>query len=211
MEKLITNIKPYLEALNLLSGIVVAIAAIIALRQIRLMKSDMLARSERAAKEKALEAAFEYARVSDLLINSLSSFPDEVPQSYDGPIGDFSIKSIPKEKVEIAEERYALQVVTHPLNLLDGIAASFITGVADEKTSFPIFGGAFCAAIASQYDVICVARAKFSYNPLSNLVSLYQIWSARLSKIDLEKAKENLERQIENLPDKEIPPLSPMK
>lgn len=101
--------------------------------------------------------------------------------------------------------------MTIPLDLLDAIAAMFVTGVADEKTAFPIFGGAFCASVAGQYDIICVANFERAYAPFANMIELYQTWSTRLSKIDLAKARNALEREISALPDKELPTLSPLK
>ena len=48
--------KPFLEWLFFLSGTVLCFIAFRGLKQIDLLKADMLARSERSAKEKAIEA-----------------------------------------------------------------------------------------------------------------------------------------------------------
>lgn len=210
MEHLITSIKPYLEALYYLSGIVVAVAALLALKQIRLMKYDILARSDRAAKEKSIEVAFEFAKLQDEFQNQLVYLDKSLHHSYTGPIGDFTPESIPAEYRERAVSRYASGAFIKPLNILNGIAATFISGVADEKTAFPIFGRAFCGTIALYYDVISIARKPTAQPTYTNCFKLYQIWSARISKEDLELARRNLERQIESIPNIDITPLSPL-
>jgi hypothetical protein len=96
------------------------------------------------------------------------------------------------------------------LNRLDAIAAMFVTGVADEKTAFQIFGRAFCGSASLHYDIISVARSVSTFAPYSNIVELYKIWSGRLSKSELEKSRQVLDEQIRKIPDKSIAPLSPM-
>jgi|SRR5947209_153083 len=210
MEQLINNMRPYLEALYFLSGIAVALAAFLALKQIRLMKRDIVSRSERAAKEKAIEAAFEFAKLHDVFQGRLVYLDEPLHNTYTGPVGDFTPDSIPTELKERAKLRQSSGAFIQPLNLLNGIAAMFVSGVADEKTAFPIFGRAFCGTVSLYYDVISMARKSQPHTPYSNCVELYQIWSARLSKEELELARRNLEKQIENISDKEIPPLSPL-
>ncbi|HXM49638.1 MAG TPA: hypothetical protein VN956_17480 [Pyrinomonadaceae bacterium] len=165
------------------------------------MKSDMLGRSERAAKEKAVEAAFEYAKTLTTLGMHAINLGKNVPSSYTGPIGDFTLDSIPAEMRELADKRYASGAMIIPLDMLDAIAAMFVTGIADEKTAFPIFGGAFCATIAGQYDIIAGATSDRSFSPFANLIELYQPWSTRLSKMDLARARQTLEKEMSAIPD----------
>ena len=211
MEQLITNIRPYLEALYFFSGIIVAVAALLALRQIRLMKLDMIFRSDRAAKEKAIETTYEYAKLGSVFQKHFGlMLGNNVPAFYGGTIGDFSPDSISVELKEMASKRESQFIMNDPLNMLDSLAATFVSGVADEKTGFSIIGGAFCGTVAAQYDIICLSRSRYKYGPFSNLIELYQIWSARLSKADLAKARQNLDEKIASIPDRDIPPLSPM-
>ena len=210
MEQLMINARPYLEALYFLSGLLVAIVALYALRQVRLMKMDMLARSERAAKEKAIEAVYQFVKIGEIYCRCAKLYEQDTARTYSGPIGNFSDSSIPSEHKEMAEKRFKNRTMGQPLNQLDVIAATFVTGVADEKTAFTIFGGAFCAAVAGQYDFICMARAMSRYAPYSSIIKLYNTWSTRLTKEDLKKEREELDTQIRLLPDKEFPPLSPM-
>jgi hypothetical protein len=61
MLQFLDDARPYLEALYFLSGPALAVVAAVALRQIWLMKADLKFRAERAAKEKAMEAAAAFA------------------------------------------------------------------------------------------------------------------------------------------------------
>ena len=212
MEQLLTNIRPYLEALYFLSGLVVALAALLALKQIRLLKLDIIGRGERAAKEKAIEAAFEYAKaIEELTENYSEEDDDEIQKDYEGPIGDFSAGSISKGLLNTARTRFESHYWVNPVNRLDGIAASLVTGVADEKTAFEIFGWGYCGSIAKEYDVICLEREASGGRSLSHLIALYEIWSSRLSKVELENARRRLDEQLNRIPSKEISPLSPLK
>src|SRR5437588_3556629 len=120
------SIRSLLEALYFLSGIVVAITALLALKQIRLMKLDMLSRSERVAKEKAIEAAFEYAKLCSTFENRASEIHEKlkirIPEAYEGKIGNFSLESI-SEKQQI-EGKQKLLLFYGQMNLLDAISAS---------------------------------------------------------------------------------------
>jgi hypothetical protein len=207
MENWISLIKPYLEALNLLSAVVIAICALIALRQIKLLKIDITSRSERAAKEKAIDAAFEYAGALEELRRNVRK--EDFDLAYGGPLGDFSLASIPASHLEPARNRFHHPFWIGPVNRFDGIAATFITGVADEGTAFPIFGWAFCGTVAKLYDVICLDLERSKGKSLSNLIMLYDMWSSRLSKYDLEQARKTLDEQIEGMIDRNLPPLSP--
>lgn len=44
------------------------------------------------------------------------------------------------------------------LNELDGIAAAFAFGMADEKIGFTATGRTFCRTVAWLYDILCIAR-----------------------------------------------------
>jgi hypothetical protein len=201
MEQLITQSRAYFEALHFLSGIIVAIAALFALRQIRLMKRDIMAKSERAAKEKAIEAAFKYAELGKIFMQCLTTLEETLRESYKGPIGDFTPSSIPEELKKRAEERRASGVFKHPLNTLDVIAANFISRVADEEIAFPIFGRGFCLTVDAHYDVIAMSRKYPAHAPFSNTVQLYKIWLRRLSRTELEQVKQDADEQLKKIPE----------
>jgi hypothetical protein len=209
MEDAISDIRPYFELLFFVSGIIVAVIALYATRQISLMKADMKMRSERAAKEKAIEASSEYL-TAYIPLDTKFYFACKRKglSSYDGPIGDFSPESISPELKEAALKRMKFIVTfLDANNKLESIAAAFTTGVADERTGFSIIGRTFCAGVADDYDIISLCRIEHPFPYWANIVKLYKTWSSRLSKEELAAARDALESRMKDIPDSHISPI----
>jgi len=197
------------------------VIALFGLRQMRLMKADILARSERAAKEKALEMCHEYLIVYPPISDVFTrEYEKKGLKPYTGPIGDFSSESIPSEWRENAEARGNLYSYVAPLNKLESIAATFLSGVGDEQTAFKIIGQLFSFSVEAKYDVICRFRMKGLPPMWPSIVQLYRLWSARLAREKLEAEKERMDTQYEErtqalrrrigqIPDTSVPPLGP--
>jgi hypothetical protein len=71
MQQFIADARPWIELAYFASGIVLAVVALFGLKQISLLKSDIRLRSERAAKEKAIEQAQRHGMVCDPLENNM--------------------------------------------------------------------------------------------------------------------------------------------
>jgi hypothetical protein len=211
MQSILFDVRPYLEAIYFLCSILLVIIGFYGLRQIRFLKADINGRSERAAKEKAIEASTEYLNCYIPLSNE---FTEEILKAkipfYEGPIGDFSVKSIPKDFIKTAIVRYKLQTWLKSMNNLESVAALFTTGVADEKTGFEIIGRTYCNTVESKYDIISLCRLKDACPYFNNIVLLYKVWAPRLSKVELVSSRKNIEDRIDDIPDNEIPPLDPL-
>lgn len=199
------------------AGLIEAIAealtaafAVFAVFQLYLFKKDIRLRNERAAKEKAIEYADRYARCLQLFTPFDAKVKAAELGDYRGPIGDFSPASIPKPLLKVSIKRYEMYDVWAPaLNELVVIAAAFADGVADERTGFKIFGRGYCSTVRTNYDLIAISRhqpsaAHLHYQPI---VDLYRVWSSRLSKAELESARNQLAFQIKSHPDLSIPPI----
>lgn len=203
-------ILPYFQAASHISGVLIAIAAIYGINQIRLMKVDMSTRSERAAKEKAIEYSEKYLQnyvISDMKF--VSDYHEENLSPYDGPIGDFSPDSVPDKYIDSAEKKYALGSWLPAVNLLEAIASAFTKGIADEKVGFDIIGRTFCSTVAHKYDVISLSRSDDVHPHYQDIVELYSIWSSRLSKAELEEARDDLEAKVSEIDEEEIEHISP--
>jgi hypothetical protein len=88
--------KALLDAVYDISGIVLAVAAVIGLQQIRVLKKDVKTRNERAAKEKAIEYAGRYlGRYVQLDSEWILKRNAERLPKYEGPVGDFTRAFIP--------------------------------------------------------------------------------------------------------------------
>jgi hypothetical protein len=201
---------PYLQAASHISGVIIAIAAIYGINQIRLMKIDMSTRSERAAKEKAIEYSEKYLHdYVGIDLRFLADCQEEDLGPYDGPIGDFSPDSVPDKYIDSAEEKFALGSWLPAVNLLEAIASAFTKGVADEKVGFNIIGRTFCSTVAHKYDIISLSRSDDVSPHYQDIVELYSIWSSRLSKAELEEARDDLEEKVSEIDEEEIDHISP--
>ena len=210
MWNVISAVRGVAELVYFGAGICVAIVAIYGLKQLSLLKADMLARSDRAAKEKAIEGSEAYLCSFVPLFNAYYFARSKIGiPTYGGAIGDFSPESLPKDAIELCKKRYAVIQWLPAMNRLESIAAGFVTGVADDRTGFEIIGRTYCAAVQSIYDILSLSRREKSNPYFNNIVRLYLTWAPRLSKAELATAKDDLESRITKIRDLEIPPLGP--
>lgn len=138
---------PYLEGLNFISGIVIAVAAVIALRQLKLAKLSMNIQSKRdALKLTAQECANYYERIVPMQ-NDL----DQAIEKFNlNLISNWQI-FITKEAIEVTvgdvddsdkADPY-FQKITDLLNAMEAFSSFFISGVADENVAYNAVGANF--------------------------------------------------------------------
>jgi hypothetical protein len=198
--------KDIVELTSYIATIVIAVAAVYALEQIRVMKLDMRIRNERAAKEKAIEYASRYlTRYIELYMPFFEQREKAKLPSYEGEIGDFTLSSLDKSQLATALKRYKLESWLPSMNELQAIASAFMTGVADEGTGFDVIGRTFCSTVVSNYDIICICRQDTVEPHFQSIVALYQLWSQRLSKAELTAMRTRIEKRIGAIPDLHIP------
>jgi hypothetical protein len=201
------GLRPYLEAAYFVAGVILAAGLIAAFVQIVLLKRDIRTRNERAAKEKAIEAAsrylVDYVRLETV---RFSKQLDQKLQSYTGPIGDFSRSSV--QYSEKTAQRALLPNGLETLNELEAISAYFTSGVADEAMGFTIIGRTFCSTIEHNYDIISTLRGDEGPFYYENIVLLYRLWRPRLTRSELLSAKDLLEQKIGAI--KDADPIRPI-
>ncbi|MGZ5012058.1 MAG: hypothetical protein ACXV74_13970 [Methylobacter sp.] len=179
-------------------------------QQLRLIKKDMQLRSERSAKEKAIEACesylVNYIPLSDAAYQEFKS--KKLSYNTELKIGNFTKQSIPKEHLAKCVARFKTFSWQVPLNRLESIASIFISGVGDEQTAFQIIGRTYCENVGSYYDLISACRDEnIKTNEYwNNIVKLYLLWHPRLTKAELEFLKRQTEQKISVLPDKFLYP-----
>jgi|SRR5579872_1549453 len=210
MQQFFTEVRPWAEFAYFLSTIVLAIVAVFGLQQISLVKRDIRLRSDRAAKEKAIEYSHRYLTIFVPLYDECTD--DRTKKGivgYDGPIGDSTAGSL-----GAADQRDALKKmgpVVHfwlpAFNELQSIASAFMVGVADERVGFGIIGRTFCHTVRSNYDFLAAVRREKTCPYYQSIVDLYQLWAARMSKAELSELSRDLVSQIRSIPDVEIPPI----
>lgn len=209
MLEIVSAAKPFLEVLYFLAGVLLVGGLGLTYKQVVLIKKDIRIRNERAAAEKAIEACERYfCSYTPRNGKFLDDYLKEKLDSYKGPIGDFSITSIPGNLKAGCLKRYALPSWLPMMNQLESISAFFISGVADECTGFRVIGRTFCGTVESNYDLIAISRQKKEACPYwANTVGLYQLWRPRLTKVEMETAKEALELELSSISDRSISPI----
>jgi hypothetical protein len=97
----------------------------------------MRIRNQRAAKEKAIEYSSRYLNDYSSLNGAWFDYRKKhsLP-SYEGPIGDFTLKSVPPKYEAPLMARWGSLAWGQSINELAAIAAAFTSGVADEEEGF---------------------------------------------------------------------------
>lgn len=199
---MLQQVRPWAELLYFTAGIVLAGVGVYGLQQIRLMKRDMEIRSQRAAREKAIEYISRYfAEFVPLQNRSFADSTNQGLKSYDGPLGDFTMASMSPGDRAQAFKRFRLNSWMPAFNELQPIAAAFVYGVADDQLGFQTIGRTFCATVASGYDILCIARNDSSCRHYQGIVDLFRRWEPRLTKSELTVRREHVDRQLAALTD----------
>lgn len=135
----ILSLRPYFELAYFAAGVLLLVGIVITYFQLTLIKNDIRLRNERAAKERAIEAAIRY--LSEYVSKADVYYHERLEKkldSYSGPIGDFTVQSIPAPLLRSTIKRLDSSKVHVVLNELEAIAAYFVTGVAHDETGFNI-------------------------------------------------------------------------
>jgi hypothetical protein len=207
----VEEIRPFIELLYLASGCAIAVFSWRALKQVDLLKRDILLRSERAAKERAIEACQRYLQTYIPLADE--DYRDRNEKNipvYDGPFDSFDFRTWPEIRSDAALKRFKRYEKWLPaMNELESIAATFASGVGDEALGFEIIGVTFCGTVASHFDVLAVAHTSPDgpgghYN---SIVKMYLCWSPRIEKKRLSAVRRSIDAKIGEIRDNAIQPL----
>ncbi len=208
MNEMITSARPLAEFLYFITSILLLGGLGLAYRQLTLIKRDIQLRNHRAAAEKAIEACDRY--LCEYILQSKPNYEERIESKlfwYKGSIGDFSESSIPANLKDECAKRFKLKSWLPALNRLEAIAAYFTAGVADESVGFRVIGRTFCSAVESNYDIIAFSRSEKPNAYWENIVELYSLWRPRLTKAELELAKQDMDDKISCLPQKAVVPI----
>ncbi len=204
------QIRDVLELFYFGSGVALAVIAAYGLRQINLLKRDMHTRNDRAAKEKAIEVSDRFIKSVNIGIQYHEAVKSAGLKAYGGPIGDFTDSSVPKEWIDNMAKKLPLASLWVPiLNEYEGMAAAYMSGVADEQLGYKILGMGFCKAVQNNYDVICLQRGegRGDWNFWKNTISLYKLWSDRIKKDGLLEKFGEVSSQLRESPSATITPI----
>lgn len=226
--------RSFLEIIYFLSGIAVAIVAIIGLKQLRialeqlktsikqveigmnqvsvgieqvsLLKQDIETRNQRQAVEKSIEFIEKYKKVIFPLASQHHKTMSELNyEPYSKEVLD--IKDFPFsnwEEWKSAVDKVMKTEIFDIFNELELFSSAFISRLADEQLAFQPLGKTFVNLIEKNYDLFCVCRVTAPY---INTSKLYMIWKHRIKKRELDKESKKLEDVRTLIKDTKIIPI----
>ena len=195
-----------LEILFFISGIVVALAALVALYQLILTKRLNQLNAKRAACSLAIERCQFYLTqviaLLDALDNKLKesgirSFGTTKIHIEKGAVR-FSIKLQTLNNEQILAMARSLQVAC---NALESFSVSFISGAAAKSVAFSTVGWTFCSSVELLLPHIVPLSQSGNYQ---NTAKLFVLWYPRLKKHELEQKKQLLQQESDEIRDVSI-------
>ncbi|RAV18846.1 hypothetical protein [Paenibacillus contaminans] len=182
------------ETLYFLSSIGLVTTIIIGLKQLKLVKQDIILRNKRASVEKSIEYLNWFATE---FIPDYEKFEDNLLKdnvvNYPGPYTEFVFTSTCNTHVPSIQTNLDKSTEyggTGLINQIEFFSAALLSGLADEELAFNPLASLYCDIVEKLYIVLCDHRDDDSQKFL-NTVKLYRIWSARLKKLDDDKKQKN--------------------
>jgi hypothetical protein len=210
-------IKQILEVLNLISGIAVGIAAIVALKQLKIgVHQAKIARDAiriAAARESFKLAADQCHRFGEQIIPQFNRLAQELSANQTTFIlAPFKVKD--GEIAELNMERPALKAYAEKLgsnsliflNSMESFAMFFTSKVADENVAYREAGISFCALV--EYFVPLIQWNRLIGDaPYASTIELYELWHERLEHEKLIKEKNQIDKSLQRVKPRTISPL----
>jgi hypothetical protein len=221
------QIRDYLEMASFAATILIAVSALIALKQIRIASSqlkiasdDIKIRSRREAIALSAKHCEDFA--NDILLK-LNAWRNEF-----GPKGieirsDWGLLNNCFDETSLKDPKPAqvwVQQVKSKnlgftackiLNQCEAFAIYFATGAADEEVAFPVLGPLFCEYVKQFTPFLIDLRAhtdkSFTSGKYSNTVCLFAIWSDRIRLEELEVQSKKTDKEKSSLKNEKIKPI----
>lgn len=202
--------KSIIENLYFISGPLLFLMSLIAIRQLKIAKDNIRTNSKR-------EAALISAKEVDVFLEKIIPLGDSIfmkkeavkfPE-FKGVIKNFTNDEFvdwDKEYTNVFFEKLdSLENLDLKfINLLEGFATYFTKGIADEEIAFSSVGKIYCRYVETYYPHITMLRGQNNPNKYyNNLIELYKLWKERLDKfqieIDLLKKQDKIKEDIQNV------------
>jgi len=205
---ILCNIKPFLELFYFLSGIAIAICAIIALKQLKISKDAMKINAKRDSLKFTAEQCDNYIKNIHPLHIELNA-----------QIEKYNVKLFEGWKVEIINDSIIFtnenntvkndaqpvaEIITNTLDAMEAFSNYFIFELADEEMAYSSVSSSFIAVVEKLMPVI-FHFIKLGY--YRNTVQLFALWKSRNDRHLLLINKEKLDEELSQLPNKCIVPI----
>jgi hypothetical protein len=191
--------RTYFETAYFLASIGLVTSLIIGMKQLKLVKKDMIAKSRRSAAEKSLEYLDKAAtRIFPAILEYRKKFKLEVHNSVDTSSyydEEFNYPLALLDKTIVAELIVKQNCgVTQILNELESFSVAINERVVVDEIMFTPISKTLCNFIKDEYLILAVNRNLGT--PYQNLINLYLKWSERIEVNNLELQKKEVENKI---------------
>jgi hypothetical protein len=163
----------------LIGGVILAITAILALNQLKISKNDTRIRVKR-------DAATETAKQIELYAEKIIPLHNEfVRYCINGTVEDCTFNSEVQQWISkcSSKQEGLYSKMIYLLNKLEAFAIYFIHGIGNEKLAFAPISNTYMSLVQQLYPMLCIQR-QISENMYTNLMELYNQWSARIQQTD---------------------------
>ncbi|EHR1005996.1 hypothetical protein HJ207_21870 [Vibrio parahaemolyticus] len=193
MEQFISDFLIYVEVAYYLGGIVVAVCAVYATKQISLMKQSITTQSKRESLSLASEKCTAYFNESVPLVNDLyKQFSDNKIEFFNG--WQVSVESGKLSVVNGSSRSYTelRNIKFHSyFNSVESVAIFFNSGVADDHVGYNALSYTLLDTLSELMPVIYKLNKQGGY--YSNIIELYIRWQTKANHEKL--LKDNYELQ----------------
>lgn len=191
-----------------LATIVLAIAAVIGLAQLSLVKFDIRTRNTRLAKKEAVNIIEKYITLCNLL-NKIDKKLEELkfPEcKFLVDVDELDFNTRDQVDLEIAHGRMRLLLqheeflsdVVFAINELSFIAACVNSGLADDEMVCSEIGISYCKQILKFYDLILLLEHEFPRYALG-IPQTYSRWAREISVLKAHRKMEEIDGTVEKL------------
>lgn len=208
---------------ELIVQVMIAVAAMAALKQISLAKESFRLNSERESIKLSVELIKEFREnILRLSVSCDQLLKQFNIRKYEGgeKLSHFSMSEVArnteysKHFMSVLDTKIfddiSFNKDSHDLsNSVEYFATPFIEKIADEKVAFKVVGLAYCS-IVEKYYFILIPHRKESDKQLTyykNTIELYHLWSKRISKTNLIEMNRELQASIDEISDRTINPI----
>ncbi len=200
-QSFIETISPYLELIYTISTFIIAIAAIIALKQIRIGKETLTIQSKRdALKLTAAQCDYYFNSIIPLIDkfdNERKRINDKFFKGWEATIenNNISLKNNGNMEKKIFSKDL-LDPIGNLCNSLESFSVYFTSSVGDELVAYNSIGKEFIETVTEIMWWLLICREEGYYK---NIISLYIIWKSRYDANELLKDKNTIEEKLSKI------------
>jgi hypothetical protein len=203
-------IKEILDYLYLISGPILAIVSILALKQLSIAKTQLEIAKNSIEISSQRDAAVFTAKQCEYFATEIIKDSVRITAIFESK--DIVECSLANDSTNIFETDYnswltknrkkfleddsnIYREITEAINKLEAFAVYFIHGICDTKIAYLPVAEAYITIVKMYCPFICMVRSR-SRNGYSDIIELYKIWENELKKDELNFKKVQLQKQI---------------